>query len=156
SKARTSGDMTTALVVGVGAVGTRAARQLIDTPGIDRVLLADRERAQLTEVADALGADAQAVDFMPGDPIPSDVDVIATALPAGVDYPIVVAAIEAGVPVASSEDEHEAIDQLRALAANARSAGVAVAIGCGLAPGIADVLARHAAASFESVDEIRI
>ena len=43
--------MTTALVVGVGAVGTRAARQLIDTPGIDRVLLADRDDEQLAEVA---------------------------------------------------------------------------------------------------------
>src|SRR5258708_3593506 len=73
--ARTRGSrlplMTTALVVGVGAVGTRAARQLIDTPGIDRLLLADRDDTQLTEVADALGPDAGAIDFAPGDPIPS-------------------------------------------------------------------------------------
>jgi hypothetical protein len=143
-------------VVGVGAVGTRAARQLIDTPGIDRLLLSDRDDAQLTEVADALGPDAHAVDFLPGDAIPSDVDVIITAVPAGIDQPVVAAAIEAGVPVASGEDEHEALDHLRALAPNARSAGVTVAIGCGLAPGLSDILARHAAATFDEVDEIRV
>src|SRR6516225_4170994 len=158
SRVPTSGEpaMTTALVVGLGAVGVRAARQLIDTPGIDRLLLADRDDNRLSEVAEALGVDAQAVDFMPGDPIPSQVDVVATALPAGVDHPIVAAAIAAAVPVASSEDEHEALDQLRVLAPNARAAGVTIAIGCGLAPGLADVLARHAHEAFESVDEIRI
>ena len=81
--------MTTALVVGVGAFGTRAARQLIDTPGIDRLLLADRDDNHLTEVADALGPDARAIDFAPGDPIPSDVDVVVTALPGGVEISVV-------------------------------------------------------------------
>ena len=102
--------MTTALVVGLGAVGTRAARQLIDTPAVDRLLLADRDDTQLAEVAEALGPDATAIDFAPGDPIPSDVDVIATALPGGVDHTVVSAAIAAGVPVASSDDEHDAIE----------------------------------------------
>ena len=110
--------MATALVVGVGAVGSRAARQLVDTPGIDRILLADRDSEHLVEVADALGSDAQAVDFAPGDPIPPGVDVVATALPAGVDHTVVTAAIAAGVPVASSDDEHDAMDQLRALSPN--------------------------------------
>jgi hypothetical protein len=148
--------MTTALVVGVGAVGTRAARQLIDTPGINQVLLADRDAEQLAEVADAFAADARAVDFAPGDPIPADVDVVVTALPAGVDHPVVSAAIAAGVPVASSEEEHDALDQLRVLDRNARTAGVSVGIGCGLAPGLVDALARHAASMFETVDEIRV
>jgi hypothetical protein len=148
--------MTTALVVGVGAVGTRTARQLIDTPGIDEVLLADRDTEQLAEVADAFAADARAVDFTPGDPIPAGVDVVATALPAGVDHPVVTAAIDARVPVASSEEEHDALEQLRVLDRNARSAGVAVGIGCGLAPGLVDALAKHAASMFENVDEVRV
>ena len=50
-------------------------------PGIDRLLLADRDDAHLAEVADALGRRAVRIDFAPGDPIPSDVDVVATALP---------------------------------------------------------------------------
>ncbi len=148
--------MTTALVVGLGAVGTRVARQLIDTPGFDRVLLADRDAEQLAEVCAVFGADAQRIDFSPGDPIPTDVDVVVTALPSGVDHPIVTAAIAAGVPVASSEEEHEALDQLRALDPNARGTGVAIGVGCGLAPGLVDALARHAASMFDKVDEIRV
>jgi hypothetical protein len=148
--------MATALVVGVGAVGVRAARQLADTPGVGRLLLADRDDGRLAEVAGALGGDAEAVAFAPGDAVPSGVDVVVTALPAGVDHPVVTAAIAAGVPVASSDDEHDAIEQLRVLAPNARSAGVTVAVGCGLAPGLADVLARHAASTFDRVDEIRV
>ena len=148
--------MTTALVVGLGAVGTRVARQLIDTPGFDRVLLADRDADQLAEVCAVFGTDAQRTDFSPGDPIPTDVDVVVTALPAGVDHPIVTAAIAAGVPLASSEEEHEALDQLRALDPNARGAGVAIGVGCGLAPGLVDALARHAASMFDKVDEIRV
>jgi hypothetical protein len=148
--------MTTALVVGLGAVGTRAARQLLDTPGIDRVLLADRDDEQLAEVANAFGPLARAIDFTPGDPIPNDVDVVATALPAGIDHTVVTAAIDARVPVASADDEHDSLEQLRTLAPNARSAGVTIAIGCGLAPGLADVLAAHAASMFDKVDEIRV
>jgi hypothetical protein len=148
--------VTTALVVGAGAVGTRAARQLIDTPGIERVLLADRDADQLAEVTQAFGSDARSIDFTPGDEIPGEVDVVVTALPAGVDHPVVTAAIAAGVPVASSEEEHDALEQLRALDPNARGAAVTVGIGCGLAPGLVDALARHAASMFETVDEIRV
>ena len=148
--------MSTALVVGLGAVGTRAARQLIDTPGIDRLLLADRDTDQRDEAVEAFGAAAVAAEFTPGDPIPAGVDVVATALPAGVDHPVVTAAIAAGVPVASSEEEHDALEHLRALDPNARGAGVTVGIGCGLAPGLVDALARHAASMFETVDEIRV
>src|SRR5205807_1642254 len=118
--------------------------------------LADRDADQLAEVAQAFGSDARSIDFTPGDEIPAEVDVVVTALPAGVDHPVVTAAIAAGVPVASSEEEHDALDQLRALDPNARGAGIAVGIGCGLAPGLVDALARHAASMFDKVDEIRV
>ena len=148
--------MTVALVVGVGAVGSRAARQLVDTSAIDRVLVADRDAEQAKRVADALGSDAQAIEHEPGDPIPSEVAVVVTALPSGIDHAVVSRAIASGVPVASGDDQHDALEQLRALDLNARSADTTIAVGCGLAPGLVDVLARHAAAMFEEIDEIRI
>ena len=148
--------MTVALVVGVGEVGTRAARQLVDTPGFATVLLADRDASKARSVADALGPSVHAIEYSPGDAIPPDVAVITCSLPASAGHDVVAAAIAAGVPVASSDDEHDELEQLRALDPNARAAGVTVAIGCGLAPGLSDVLAVHAASLFESVDEIRI
>ena len=148
--------MTVALVVGAGEVGTRTARQLVDTPGFSSILLADRDTSRARSVAEALGPSVRAVEYEPGEVIPSDVAVIACALPAGVGHDVVAAAIAAGIPVASSDDEHDALEQLRALDQNARSSGVTVAIGCGLAPGLSDVLAAHAVSLFESVDEIRV
>jgi len=148
--------MTVALVVGTGDVGARAARQLVDTPGFATILLADRDTSRARSVAEALGPSAHAIEYVPGEAIPPDVGVIACALPAGVSHDVVAAAIVAGVPVASTDDEHDALEQLRALDQNARASGVTVAIGCGLAPGLSDVLAAHAASLFESVDEIRV
>ena len=107
--------MTVALVVGAGEVGTRAVRQLVDTPGFATVLLADRDCRARAASADALGPSVHAIEYTPGDAIPPDVAVIACALPAGVGHDVVAAAIAAGVPVASSDDEHDAIEQLRAL-----------------------------------------
>ncbi|GIU85993.1 MAG: hypothetical protein KatS3mg009_0508 [Acidimicrobiia bacterium] len=146
----------TALLVGVGEVGTRAARQLVDTPALTRVLLADEDEERAVRVADALGDKAAVVPFRPGHAIPADVDVVACALPTGLDHAVVTAALEARVPCASCDDDHDAHEAVRALDRNARTAGVTVAVGCGLAPGLADVLVRHAAATFERVDEIRV
>lgn len=148
--------MARVLVVGTGQVGTRVARQLVDTPGIDEVLLAGRDPKVVEQLLVAFGGRCRSVGFTPGDDLPDDADAVVTALPAGIDHAVVAAAIERGVPAASCTDEHDAIDQLRALAPNAERTGATVAVGCGLAPGLADVLARHAAATFEVVDEIRI
>jgi hypothetical protein len=149
--------VTVALVVGLGAVGVRAARQLVDTPGISRVLLADRATKRTHALVDAFGSEhAASVQFAPGDELPPDVEVVATALPAGLDFPVVVQAIGRGVPCASVDDDQDALEKLRALHEAAETADVTVAVGCGLAPGLADLLALHAASMFDEVDEISI
>ncbi len=150
--------MTSILLVGLGEVGMRAARQLADTPGVKRLLLAGREFGTTERMAEALGpaARAEAIAFAPGDPIPDGVDAVATALPTSVDHAVIAAAIAQHVPAASCDDDADAIDSLRALDRNARAGGVTIAVGCGLAPGLADVLAKHAASSFRTVDEVRV
>lgn len=148
--------MTTALLVGLGAVGRRAARQLVETEGLERLLVADRDRGAAERVAGALGERAEAIAYTSGEPIPEGVDVVACALAAGVDHPVAEAAIGARVPMVSSDDDHEAIEVLRTLDGRARAAGVTIAAGAGLSPGLADVLARHAAAMFDVVTEIRV
>jgi hypothetical protein len=146
--------VTTALIVGVGEVGVRAARQLVDTPAIDRVLIADRDRKRASRLADSLGKQASAVDVY--DELPAGVDVVATALPRTADAEIIERAIEAGVPCASCDDDAEAVAVLEGFDDLAKNRGVAVALSCGLAPGLSDVLARHAADTFDEVSEIRI
>jgi hypothetical protein len=144
------------LVAGVGAVGTRAARQLVDTPGVTEVLLAGHDAGRIAKVAESLGEKASVLAFSPGDPIPEGVDAIACALPTGLDHAVVTSAITAGVPCASADDDHDAIEAVRALQPNAKSAEVTVGLGCGFAPGLADVLVAHASEMFHAVDDIRV
>ena len=65
-------------------------------------------------------------------------------------------AVEHGVPFVSVADDHDAIAALLGLDADARAAGVTLAGGCGLAPGLADVLARHAAGALDTVEEVHV
>jgi hypothetical protein len=148
--------MTTVLLVGAGAVGARAARQLTDTPGIDRVLIVERRRTHAEVVAAAMGERAEILEWDADSPIPDGVDAVACALPAGCEQPVASRAVEAGVPFASSGDDESDLMGLRSLTEPARRAEVAIVAGCGLAPGLADVLARHAADAFDEVDEIGI
>jgi hypothetical protein len=148
--------LATVLLDGTGAVGARAARQLIDTPDLDKLLVTARGSARANEVAAALGDRAQAVELGSDDPLPAGVDAVAAALPAALVASRARRALEAGVPFVSTVDDAEAIAALLELDEPARRAGVLVAPGCGLAPGLADVLARHTADALDSVDEINV
>lgn len=148
--------MTTILLVGAGAVGGRAARQLIETTGIDQLLVADARPDRAAQVAKVMGDGATAVEWQPGTALPEGVDGVACAVPAGDDVTIVRDALQAGVPCVSSGDDTAAIQELLRLDAEARDLGIPVVIGAGLAPGLADVLVRHAADGFDTVDDVNI
>ncbi len=148
--------MTTALLVGLGAVGARAARQLVETPGLDRLLIADARPSRAAEVGDAMGDRAEIIDWQPGMGIPDDVDVVACAVPAGDDVTIARDALEAGVSCVSVGDDTATIRQLLDLDGAARDCGVSIIVGAGLAPGLSDVLVRHAAESFDRIDEVNV
>ncbi len=146
--------MTTALLVGLGAVGGRAARQLLETPGIDRVLVTDRRAENVGALQSVMNVEP--VEWVPPHPPPSGVGVIAVAVPDDEDLAIARCAVEHGVPFASAADDHDAITALLGLDAAARAAGVTLAGGCGLAPGLADVLACHAAGALDAVEEVDV
>jgi hypothetical protein len=148
--------LTTILLDGLGAVGTRAARQLADTPGVDELLIAGRGSPRAEDVAQALGGMARAVELLPEDPLPGGVDAVAAALPADAGVSLARRALDAGSPFASTIDDAGAIADLLELDEQGGRDGVLVAPACGLAPGLADVLARHAADALDSIDEIHI
>ena len=148
--------MTTILLAGTGAVGIRAARQLVDTPGLDVLLIAGRNAGQVDEIADALGDQARAVPLRADEPLPEGVDAVAAALPAEMAVALARRALQAGIPFASTADDGQAINALLEIDDEARRSGILVAPACGLAPGLADVLARHASDALDSVDEIHV
>lgn len=65
-------------------------------------------------------------------------------------------ALSRGVHVVSVADEMDQVRALLELDAEARERGLSVVVGAGFAPGLACVLARHAAASFDAVDEVHV
>jgi hypothetical protein len=148
--------VTTVLLVGAGAVGRRAARQLAESDGVERILIADRVAGVAEDGAAAMGARATAVDWSPDRPLPAGITVVASAVGGPAERAVFERALEAGVRAAGCADDAGTVRSLLDLDDAAREAGVTLAAGCGLAPGLSDVLARHAADALETVDEIQV
>jgi saccharopine dehydrogenase-like NADP-dependent oxidoreductase len=117
-----------AIVIGLGAVGARAATTLA---------------ASGTTVAD------------PGTPPERD-DVVLLAGPAGTHVERATEAVRAGAHVVSVSDALDDVNDLLELDAEARERDRTVAVGAGFSPGLSCVLARHAAAGLDQVDEVHI
>jgi hypothetical protein len=103
-----------------------------------------------------MGDRAEAIDWAPDRPLPSGVDVVASAIGGPAERAVFQRSVEAGVPAAGCADDADTVASLLDLDDAAREAGLTMAAGCGLAPGLADVLARHAADAVEAVDEIHV
>ena len=145
--------MSTVLLAGVGEVGVRAARQLLDTPGVDRVLVGGRDGARARETARALDDGAESVELKQGAALPSGVDAIASACAAPCRHVDHRRGDRAG-------DRGRVGDRGRECAGRARHCGARgaarVVTGCGLAPGLSDVLACDVASVLDTVDEVHV
>ena len=97
--------MTTILLVGAGAVGRRAARQLAETDGVERILIADRSSSEALDAAEAMGDRAEVVDWAPDRPLPAGVSVVASAIGGSAERAVFERALEAGVPAAGCADD---------------------------------------------------
>jgi len=145
--------VSTVLLVGTGQVGVRAARQLVDTPGLDRVVIASRDPRRSADLVEAMGdrAEAYSGDLDAPPQIPDGVTAVAVAAAAPDAYRWVRAAVAAGVAVAAVVDD--GFGELEPLATDR---GAPVVTGCGLGPGLTEVLARHAADAFDAVDDVHV
>ena len=131
--------MTTAVVCGLGLVGRRVARQLVDTGTFDMVSVCDRSPKRAQSTVDILGHRSQVVSWPIGPSSLGDAAVVVSALPEDHDVEVAAHAVTAGVPAVSAADGSAPLGALQALDERARSVGVTVAAGVGFAPGLADV-----------------
>lgn len=142
-----------AVVVGTGAVGARAARQVLGAGRFDTVELVDVDDGRAQAVASSLGPPSTIGRWEPDTLRPGDVVVLSAPAPhAGLAR----AAVAQGASVVSTADTVEDVRELLGLDAESRSRGCTVVVGAGFAPGYTCVLARHAAAGFDSVDEVHV
>ena len=138
-----------ALVVGAGAVGARAARQLASTEGVD-VLVSDVNPGRAEAVVSSLGDGAATA------PATVDADVAVLASPSGTHVAAATSLLRRGVAVVSTSDDIDDVRGLLELDAEARERELAVVVGAAFSPGLTCLLARHAASALDRVDEIHV
>jgi hypothetical protein len=136
-------------VVGAGAVGTRAVRQLIASPDV-AVALIDPEPGRADRVAAALGSQVRVVPDVPGD---AAVVVLAHQTP---HAPAATRLVRAGAHVVTVCDDPDDTAELLLLERAAVEAGVSLVAGAGFSPGLSCLLARFVAPRFDAVEEIYV
>ncbi len=147
-----------AIVVGVGAVGARAARQLLALGPVDDLAVIDPDTSRREAVVGSLGrpvsvgSDLESVLTTVRGPSTS----VVLAGPPGNHRALGEQALAAGASVVSVSDSADDVAGLLALDDTARAQGLSVVAGAGFSPGLSCVLAAYAARSFERVDEIHV
>ena len=142
-----------AAVVGAGAVGVRAARQLLFLGQVDSLAVLDAKGGRLDAVVNSLGRPARPASSV-ADAV-EGADVVILAGPRG-HRAAAEAALDAGASVVSVSDDVDDVRALLALDAEAVERSRHVVVAAGFSPGLSCLLAAHAARSFEEVEEIHV
>jgi lysine 6-dehydrogenase len=147
---------------GGGAMGMVTARDLAESAAVSAVVIGEANLKQAENVAnwiDSGKVSVQKVDVSNHHnlvEVMASADVVANATPYYLNLQVTRAAIDAGKPLTDLGGVYYmTLEQLR-LHEQARKAGVTVALGCGLAPGIADILAKYGADKLDTVEEVHI
>ncbi|HET7482167.1 MAG TPA: saccharopine dehydrogenase NADP-binding domain-containing protein, partial [Actinomycetota bacterium] len=142
------------LVLGAsGIVGRRVCREVARLEGLESVVIAGRDGALLDRLVSALGHElfsSTTLDLHDSAALRAameEVDVVASA--AGPAYALerdaVQAAIATGTNYVSLADDLPATEEVTALDEGATRAGVTVVSGCGMSPGLSNLLVALAA-----------
>lgn len=148
-------------VVGGGVLGARIARELL-TPfgGLGggsttlRPVLVTRRPDRAEQLATSFG---RSVEVVLGDqPLPADVGTVVVARAADEQVDVATEQLRHGRDLVSTADSTDAVAALLGLHDTAVSAGVALVVGAAMSPGLSCLLASHAAALFDEVDEVHV
>ncbi|HLT16159.1 MAG TPA: hypothetical protein VK007_05605 [Acidimicrobiales bacterium] len=143
------------LLVGAGAVGARAARQLVEADDVDEVVVVEPDGARRSAVVTSSGD--KATDGGPSsEGVAGAVDAVLLAGPNGTHLDEARRHLALGRTVVSCADGIPDVSGLLDLGPEAEARGTRVVVGAGFSPGLTCVLARHAARRFEVVDEIHV
>lgn len=142
------------LLLGAGAVGARVARQLVEAGEVRRVLVAGSSPARNEAVVASVGPKSAVFD--PAQRSHRRIDVVVLAGPAGTHVEAARDHLAQDRAVVSVSDAVEDVRGLLDLDAEAVERGLAVVPGAGFSPGFSCLLARHAAAELDQVDEIHV
>jgi hypothetical protein len=141
-------------VLGAGAVGARAARQLASSDEVTELVVADVLESSAHAVAESI--DDGRVRAVGVDGWCEGVDVGVLATPEGEHRRWAERLLDQGSHVVSVVDDVNEVRALLDLDAEARVRDRSVVVGAGFAPGLTCVLAAHGASTFDEVAEIHV
>jgi len=145
---------------GAGAMGMVTARDLAESTAVSEVIIGDVDTKKAEHVAKWIGSKKVSVKKV-GDRASllktmKEADAVANATPYHLNLEMTKTAIEAKKDLTDLGGVyHMTLKQLE-LHDAAVKAGITVALGCGLAPGIADILAKYGADKLDHVEEVHI
>ncbi|HLE34164.1 MAG TPA: saccharopine dehydrogenase C-terminal domain-containing protein [Bacteroidota bacterium] len=150
------------LILGSGLMGSALAFDLARSKGVTGITLADSDFAAARRTAERIGSPLVkpvALDVEYQDNVVAlmgEHDCAIGAVSYRFNYGLSLAAIETGVHFCDLGGNDDVVRRQRSLDPKARQKGVAIVPNCGLAPGMANVLAARGAELFESIDRIAL
>ena len=149
------------LVIGAGMMGSALAFDLARSKDVSGVTLADADLNRAKDVAARAGKSVTPVHLNVEDSgnvltVLAGHQCVIGAVSYRYNYSLSRAAIKAGIHFCDLGGNDEVVQQQRTLDDEARRAGVAIVPNCGLAPGLASILAARGAEPFEQIDTIHL
>lgn len=147
---------------GAGAMGMVTVRDLAESPNVSEVIVGDIsiERAnQLKSLAGSEKVSVKRVDVSNQANLVEamkEANAVANATPYHLNVQIMKAIMKAGKNLTDLGGVYYTTRKQLELDEEAREAGITVVIGCGLAPGTTDILAKYGAGKLDTVDEVHI
>jgi len=154
--------MRIAVLGGAGAMGMVTTRDLADSPAVSEVILCDANVEKAKEVASWVASDklsTRRVDISNQESLieaVKDADAVANATPYHLNLVVTSSVIKAGKDLTDLGGVYYMTLKQLKLDRVAREADVSVVLGCGVAPGIADMLAKYGADKLDRVNEVHI
>ncbi len=150
-----------ALVLGAGMMGSAEAFDLAHSADVEKVFLADRDGERAQAVARRLGSKVEALTIDAGQlddivAVMRNVDVALGATSYQHNLLLTQAAITAKIPFFDLGGNMDVVYRQMEMDGLAKSAGVIISPNCGLAPGLACILAAGGAQKFQRVDTIQL
>ncbi len=149
------------LVVGAGMMGSAIAFDLSHAGPEDEILLADIDEHAATRVARSIGPNVRPILLDVNNTAAlrralDGVQVVICAVSYSVNLQVSRAALAAGVHMCDLGGNNHVVDAQLDLHKEALTRGITIIPNCGLAPGLAGVLAVHGAAQFDTIDSIAL
>lgn len=141
-------------IVGCGATGSKAAKQILDLlPEVELVLIDDRPGAAAGAASMLSSGD---IECVVGSDAPADAAVVLLCVRRRCAGALASRCVSRGQHVVSVGDDRDDVLDLLWLDESARSSGATVIAGAGMMPGLSDLLVFLAASRMSEVHEIHV